>query len=259
MGTASGCMPGSIARVCKSMRSRKRSVDLRSPASLQARAAGMHTDLHTARPRPYTRGAMGDEPTIHPASRSARATKRDRQQAMRELVARAPIGSQDEFARLLRERGFTITQATVSRDIAELGLVKVPRADRHVYVSPDDLATPATVRDDSLRRLLIDLPLTIRRSGLILLLISTPGSANAIAEAIDRSSLHEQEGTIAGDNTVLVLFADEDRLLRWKERVEVMRSTVGDAARATRPPRSTRATGPARTARPARSTALPSA
>jgi transcriptional regulator of arginine metabolism len=171
---------------------------------------------------------MTDGPRTHPASRSARAAKRDRQQVMRELVARAPVGSQEELARLLRERGFDVTQATVSRDIAELGLVKVARADRHVYLSPDDLATPATVRDDSLRRLLGDLPITIRRSGLILLLVSTPGSANAIAEAIDRSSLREQEGTIAGDNTVLVLFADEARLRRWQDRLESMRSPEAD-------------------------------
>ncbi len=143
---------------------------------------------------------------------------------MRELVSRVPISSQQEFTELLAERGFDVTQATVSRDIAELGLVKVVRADRHVYASPEDLAPTQARSNEALRRLLLDLPVTIRRSGLILLLISTPGTANAIAQAIDESDLREQEGTLAGDNTLLVLFADEDQLLRWQGRLERLRS-----------------------------------
>jgi transcriptional regulator of arginine metabolism len=153
---------------------------------------------------------------------TTRAAKRARQRAMRELVARVPIASQQEFTELLAERGYDVTQATVSRDIAELGLVKVLRADRHVYASPEDLAPTQGRSDEALRRLLVDLPLTVRRSGLVLLLVSTPGSANAIAQAIDQSSLREQEGTLAGDNTVLVLFADEERLLRWQQRLRAL-------------------------------------
>jgi transcriptional regulator of arginine metabolism len=159
--------------------------------------------------------------------RTTREAKRDRQRAMREMVARAPVSSQEEFVELLGERGFNVTQATVSRDIAELGLVKVVRADRHVYASPEDLAAPTSTRsDEALRRLAVDLPFTVRRSGLILLLISTPGMANALAQAIDESSLDEQEGTLAGDNTVLVLFADEDKLLRWQAKLERIRAVA---------------------------------
>ncbi|MEA2623440.1 MAG: transcriptional regulator of arginine metabolism [Chloroflexota bacterium] len=166
---------------------------------------------------------------------TTRAAKRDRHRAIRELVARFPIASQHEFAELLGERGFDVTQATVSRDIAELGLVKVVRSDRHVYASPEDLAPLPVQSDEPLRRLLTDLPLTVRRSGLILLLVSSPGSASAIAQAIDESNLHEQEGTVAGDNTVLVLFADEERLLRWQAKLERIRgqSTLAAAGRAT--------------------------
>ncbi len=138
---------------------------------------------------------------------------------MRELVSRRPVGNQQEFVDLLAERGIEVTQATVSRDIAELGLVKVTRAGRHVYAFPEDIASAPRMSDEGLRRVLQDLPVTVGRSGLILLLVSSPGSAPAIAEAIDRSSLTEQEGTLAGDNTVLVLFRDEARLERWLERL----------------------------------------
>ena len=74
-----------------------------------------------------------------------------------------------------------------------------------------------------LRRVLRDVPFAVRRSGLILLLVSTPGSASIIAEAIDRSGLDGPEGTIARDNTVLVLFADARKLKRWRDQLERIR------------------------------------
>jgi len=175
-------------------------------------------------------------PTLVPI-RSIGGSKRDRQRAIRELVAHDPIGSQGELAARLNDRGFAVTQATVSRDIAELGLVKVPRAAGHVYVTPETLGassggpTAASVRatslsDERLRRILADIPVTIGRSGLILLVTASPGTASVIAQAIDESSLTEQEGTLAGDNTVLVLFADEARLLAWRDRFDAIRSSA---------------------------------
>jgi len=151
--------------------------------------------------------------------RTNRVLRRDRQRHLREIVSRYPVSSQHEIVERLAERGFAVTQATVSRDIAELGLVKVTRAGRHAYAFPEDIAPVAQQGDESLRRVLQDLPVTVGRSGLIVLLVASPGSAPAIAEAIDRSSLHEQEGTLAGDNTVLVLFRDETLLERWLERL----------------------------------------
>lgn len=148
------------------------------------------------------------------------SAKRARLQLVRELASRLEVSSQQELAELLAERGFEVTQATVSRDIAELGLVKVSRAGRHVYAAPEALVGASSEGNERLRRVLSDLPVTVRRSGLILLLVASPGSAPAIAEAIDRSTLDEQEGTLAGDNTVLVLFRDDERLERWRARLE---------------------------------------
>jgi transcriptional regulator of arginine metabolism len=154
------------------------------------------------------------------------ALKRERQRAIREIVAREAIGSQQELAERLTTHGFAVTQATVSRDIAELQLVKMPRDDRHVYVATNDVAggAPARGSDERLRRILADIPVTTGRSGLIVLVVGTPGTASVIAQAIDESTLREQEGTLAGDNTLLVLFADEARLERWLERFEAIRS-----------------------------------
>ncbi len=173
---------------------------------------------------------------------SARAARR---RAILDLVAGRSISSQDELAGLLRERGFTVTQATVSRDIADLGLVKAPFGDHHAYVTPDSLAAAPgnastadrgggtigaapgpTLAGDAglarLRRILADNPVTVARSGLTLVLVSRPGAASAIAQAIDESRLREQVGTLAGDNTLLVLFADEPALERWRSRFEAL-------------------------------------
>ncbi len=146
------------------------------------------------------------------------SSKRERQQAIRELIARHPVASQTELARLLAARGIPATQATVSRDVSEMNLVRVARSGRHAWVSPEDIAAPTAAGDERLRRILADIPVTVGRSGLILVLTGTPGTAGAIAQAIDESTLSEQEGTLAGDNTLLVLFADERRLEDWRER-----------------------------------------
>jgi transcriptional regulator of arginine metabolism len=157
--------------------------------------------------------------------------RRERQRAIRELITREPIESQAEIAARLAGRGFLVTQGTVSRDIAELGLVKVVRGNRHVYVAPEEVAglsgpLPGEAAADSrLRRILADIPVTVGRSGLILVITGQPGTASVIAQAIDDSTLQEQEGTLAGDNTLIVLFADEHRLTRWLERFRALQPT----------------------------------
>jgi transcriptional regulator of arginine metabolism len=159
--------------------------------------------------------------------------KRLRQRAIRQLVASRPVGSQRELVDALVEQGFDVTQATVSRDITELGLLKAPRANGHAYVAREDVATPAAQSDERLRRILFDVPVTVGRSGLILVLTGTPGTASVVAQAIDESTLHEQEGTLAGDNTLLVLFADERRLERWLERFRAIQGSLAVTATST--------------------------
>ncbi len=158
---------------------------------------------------------------------SSRALKRERQRILRELVSSQAVASQHELVDLLAAEGFEVTQATVSRDITELGLVKVAYDGKHIYAWPGDLtALPSDDRDERLRRVLTEYPIHIGRSGLTLLLVSEAGVANAIGQAIDESTFDEQEGTLAGDNTILVLFADEARLQAWLERFETLRAAV---------------------------------
>lgn len=156
--------------------------------------------------------------------------KRDRLAAIRRLVAGRPIASQGELVSALAEQGFEVTQATVSRDIAELGLAKVMRGEHAVYVNPEDLGPAARPpSDERLRRILADIPVTVGRSGLILVLTGQPGTANVIAQAIDESTLSEQVGTVAGDNTLIVLFPDESALDRWLERFHAIQAQAEPA------------------------------
>jgi transcriptional regulator of arginine metabolism len=173
-----------------------------------------------------------------------------RQRAIRELVMSRPVGSQRELVDALTEQGFAVTQATVSRDLTELGLMKGNRGEGHVYVTPEAVATGGgnggngsahgmAGSDERLIRILADIPMTIGRSGLTLVLIGTPGTASIVAQAIDESTLTEQEGTLAGDNTLLVLFADEPRLRRWRGRFEAilaLAQAAGDPSVDTTPP-----------------------
>ena len=185
------------------------------------------------RPAGLAPGAEG-RPEGHAAdgqdARNGHDLKHRRQGAIRDLVRSQPVGSQRELVDALAAQGFEVTQATVSRDIAELGLVKAPGADGHVYLTPELVAAPApgvAEPDERLRRILADIPVAIGRSGLIVVLTGTPGTASVIAQAIDESSLRDQEGTLAGDNTLIVLFADEARLERWLDRFRSMQDRSG--------------------------------
>jgi transcriptional regulator of arginine metabolism len=157
------------------------------------------------------------------------ANKRDRHAAIRRLVVDRPITSQGDLVAELSGLGFKATQATVSRDIAELGLAKVSRGDRSIYVVPEAIVAARPRNDDRLRRILTDIPVTVGRSGLILVLTGQPGTANVIGQAIDEATVQEQVGTVAGDNTLIVLFPDEPALLRWLAWFEAIQASVQPA------------------------------
>jgi transcriptional regulator of arginine metabolism len=145
--------------------------------------------------------------------------KQLRQRAIRDLVAQRPIRTQQELAAALRERGFRTTQATISRDVAELGLVKVAREGTQAYALPRRLVEAETSGEDRLRALLRDLPIEVREAGLLLIVRTLPGSAHAIAAALDRARWPEIAGSIAGDDTVFVACPDRVALRRVAARI----------------------------------------
>jgi transcriptional regulator of arginine metabolism len=142
-----------------------------------------------------------------------------RQRAIRDLVEQRAIRTQQELAVALGERGFRTTQATISRDVAELGLIKVSRDRTHAYALPPRLVEADASGEDRLRKLLGGLPAEFHEAGLLLVVRTLPGSAHAIAAALDRARWPEVAGSIAGDDTLFVAFADRSSLQRIKRRL----------------------------------------
>lgn len=148
--------------------------------------------------------------------------KQLRHRAIRDVVAARPIRTQQELAAALRERGFRTTQATMSRDVAELGLVKAPRNGTQAYALPTRLVEAESSGEDRLRALFRQLPIEVREAGLLLVVKTLPGSAHPIAAALDRARWPEVAGSIAGDDTVFVACLDRPAAARVRDRLTAM-------------------------------------
>ena len=127
------------------------------------------------------------------------------------ILADRPVRSQAELAEALRTEGFKTTQATLSRDLDELGAVKLrtPDGGLPAYVVPED-GTRLTSRAAAdpparLARLLAELMVSAEASANLVVLRTPPGASNFLASAIDRAALPEVLGTVAGDDTILVI------------------------------------------------------
>ena len=125
-----------------------------------------------------------------------------RQNKILELIAAGPIETQEELANALRDAGFQVTQATVSRDIKDLGLVK-----KSISGSKPCYAAPASANPDreKLHRVMKDTVLSVTPAENIIVIKTLPGCANAAAEAIDTAGRKDIVGTLAGDNTIMVV------------------------------------------------------
>ena len=136
-------------------------------------------------------------------NRNGTATKAKRQQAILSLVARERLASQEEIRVRIRALGLKATQSTISRDVEELGLARVHDARGLRYVVPGRADAPPSA---VLRHALNEFALSLSQGAGELLVIRTPpGAANALGEAVDRAELDAVAGTLAGDDTILVV------------------------------------------------------
>ena len=131
-----------------------------------------------------------------------------RQGQILELVDRHVVTSQEALRHLLRERGVTTTQATLSRDIRELGLIK--RTPDGAYRRPEAVAADATVGEETVAQAVSDYLLRHEVVAQMLVLKTDIGQAQPLALALDRGQLPEVVGTIAGDDTILVICRTPD-------------------------------------------------
>lgn len=134
--------------------------------------------------------------------------KAKRQAVIREIVERQNIQTQEELAEALRAHGMVVTQATVSRDIKEMHLLKVLAEDGGYRYATIDRENQST--SDRLIRMLSDSVLDMASANNLIVIHTLPGSAHIAAEAIDSLKWTEVLGTIAGDNTILVIVRSND-------------------------------------------------
>lgn len=137
----------------------------------------------------------------------------ERQSAIRRIVREERIRTQRDLVERLKDEGFVCTQATISRDVTEMGLRKLPEG---VYVLAEDL---------HLQRMISELVISVVGTGSLVLVKSTPGTAPGVAAALDGAELEGILGSIAGDDTVLIIAADEDSAARVRQGIDKFRGS----------------------------------
>ncbi|MBV9087618.1 MAG: ArgR family transcriptional regulator [Acidobacteriaceae bacterium] len=140
-----------------------------------------------------------------------------RQNVLRRLVQRGEMASQDDLRRALLRHGLRVTQATLSRDLHELGVVKTGTG--YALAPEDSVDSPAL---PTLERLVREFVREVRRAQNQVVLKTTVGSAQPVAAAIDGEEWPEVVGTIGGDDTILIISPDKDDAVRLATSIQEM-------------------------------------
>ncbi|HSG91747.1 MAG TPA: hypothetical protein VLA56_21190 [Pseudomonadales bacterium] len=146
--------------------------------------------------------------------------KARRQSAILDVIRQEPVRSQEQLRRLIRTAGFDVTQATLSRDIRELGLVK--GGAHGAYSAPAQVASGGQTAASLLHRALTDYLARVDRVQQLVLVRTGPGQAPLLGVAIDGARLPEVVGTLAGDDTILIVAPDVRRARTLVKRLEEM-------------------------------------
>jgi transcriptional regulator of arginine metabolism len=145
-------------------------------------------------------------------------TKLARQQLIVELAHEGPLPNQQELCKVLARRGFPVTQATLSRDINELRLVRTPEG--YALANNDAPSEPLP----AVSRVVREFVREVRRAQNLLVIKTTSGSAQPVALAVDSEGWAEVVGTVAGDDTVLIIAPDNKNAKKLQTRLEDMRA-----------------------------------
>ena len=146
--------------------------------------------------------------------------KTSRQEEILQIIGNNEIETQEELANQLRARGYRVTQATVSRDIKELRLIKISgKQSTYYYAKP---GRHENAVNDRMIRLMSDSTVDIDFAGQMVVVKTLSGSANVAAEAIDNMNWEEVLGTIAGDNTIFIAVRNENTAAEIAGRIRKM-------------------------------------
>ena len=135
--------------------------------------------------------------------------KPQRQHRIARLLVEQAVTSQTQLVELLTADGVRATQATVSRDLEDLGAIKVRVPGGETVYAIPELPTEQRAPEDHLRRVFGDWVVEVSHSGNLVVLRTPPGSAHVVGSALDRSGLSEVLGTVAGDDTLIVVVAED--------------------------------------------------
>jgi transcriptional regulator of arginine metabolism len=150
------------------------------------------------------------------------AGKQERHAVILELIEMRPVATQEDLRRLLRQRGLDVTQSTLSRDVHELRLARVPTGDGVRYARAEG-AGPAEGGRPSLETLAPQLVTSLDGVSELLVVRTPPGSAQTVARALDSEHVPDIIGTIAGDDTILIVCLSVAAHERLSRRVEQLR------------------------------------
>lgn len=148
-----------------------------------------------------------------------RLAKHQRQHLVAKLLERHAVGSQAQLVELLGAEGVTATQTTVSRDLEELGALKVRLPGGETAYALPELPAQQLAPADHLRRVLGEWAVEVTCSRNLVVLRTPPGCAHVVASALDRSGLDDVVGTVAGDDTLLVVVAEGRSARRLADRL----------------------------------------
>lgn len=149
--------------------------------------------------------------------------KNERQEAILEIIDRYDIQKQEELIKYLRDRGIEATQATVSRDIRELKLMKGSGQDGiHKYVRPTRKQNTVPRFNSALTESIV----RIDTSENIIVIKTLPGMANAVGACIDSFNIPEILGCVAGDDAILAVISDKTRSIALRDKIRRMLETV---------------------------------
>ncbi len=137
-----------------------------------------------------------------------RLSKPQRQHRIARILEQHGVSSQLQLVELLADDGVVATQATVSRDLEDMGAVKVRVPGGELVYAIPELPSDQLAPEDNLRRVFGDWVVDVAHSANLVILRTPPGSAHVVASALDRAGLEEIIGTVAGDDTILVVCAD---------------------------------------------------
>jgi transcriptional regulator of arginine metabolism len=145
-----------------------------------------------------------------------------RLRAIADLIRTRPVASQDEIAEALAALGFTVTQATISRDLEQLGAAKVRRAGLLVYALPEEISPPVS-DGPQMQTVFRDWVRSVDFAGNLVVIKTPPGSAHLVGVALDRAELPEVAGTICGDDTIFVAVRDVVSARSLAQRLQRLR------------------------------------